>query len=102
MAATIIFAGAVAPESLVVTINTGASGLVMTSVTAVAFTVRKENGEETVWPAVISQQTVSSLVATHPFVLNDVPIVARLRVMPALTVPGGTRRCAPFTLQVLA
>jgi hypothetical protein len=99
---TTVFRGAKAPEALAVTIARGKSNLNLTTVTSVAFVVRDDAGVERTWSTVISGQTSTQLIATRVFAADgsDVPDVAVYRVMPHLTLPGGTRRCEPFTLQV--
>jgi hypothetical protein len=51
----------------------------------------------------VSGVSQAQLTATHVFAADgtDVPNPTQYRVMPQLTVPGGTRRCVPFSLQVL-
>jgi hypothetical protein len=98
---TTVFRGAVGPEALAVTITRGKSNLDLSTVTQVTLVVRDPQDVERTWTTVISGQTTTQLTATHVFVAGDVPIVTTYRVMPHLTVPSGTRRGEPFTLQVL-
>jgi hypothetical protein len=85
----------------VVTLTPGSSGLDMSTVTAVTLVARASDGTETDWTTTLSAQTASGLIATHVFSSTDVPSETQLRVMPECTVPGGTRRCYPFTLIVV-
>lgn len=98
-----VYRGAKAPEALAVTITRGRSNLDLTSVTAVTFVVRDEQGVESTWNASVSGVSNAQLTATHTFKADgtDVPVAKVYRVMPHLAVPGGVRRCVPFSLQVL-
>jgi hypothetical protein len=100
---TAVFRGAKAPEALAVTITRGKSDLDLGTVTGATLVVRDEAGVERTWTTTLSGQSALQLTATHVFAGDgsDVNIVAVYRVMPHLAVPGGTRRCEPFTLQVL-
>jgi hypothetical protein len=99
---TTVFRGAKAPEALAVTILRGKSTLDLMTVTAVTLVVRDDAGVERTWTTAISGKTSTELIATRVFESDgsDVPIATSYRVMPHLAVPGGTRRCEPFTLQV--
>jgi hypothetical protein len=98
-----VYRGARAPEALAVTITRGRSNLDLTSVSAVTLVVRDEQGTERSWTASVSGAAADQLTATHVFSSDgtDVPVAKVYRVMPQLTVPGGIRRCVPFSLQVL-
>jgi hypothetical protein len=95
-----IFRGAKGPEALEVTIATGDSGIVMTTVTAV--TLVRVDATATDWTTDLSNTTVSSLKATHIFASDgsDVPIPARYQFIAHLSTPGGMRRAGPFTLTI--
>ena len=103
MATPSVYAGAVAPEALRVTITpeAGSDPLDLTTVTACSLRVTG-GGAETFWATVIESATATSLVVVHEFAVSDVPthLTSPLRIMPHLTVPGGTRRCVPFNLNV--
>ena len=98
-----VYRGAQAPEALAVSIARGKSNLDLSTVSAVSFIVRDEAGIERTWTTTVTGQSVTQLTATHVFASDgtDVPDAAVYRVMPHLTVPGGIRRCVPFSLQVL-
>lgn len=95
-----IFHGAANPEALEVTIVTGDSGLVMTTVTAASFYF--VDSTQTPWLADISVQTATSMKATHIFASDgsDVPTPKNIKLMAHLTTPGGMRRAGPFTLTI--
>ncbi len=96
-----VYQGAVAPEALSVTITpeTG-TPLDLSTVTACSLKVTTSSGSVSYWDAAITSQSSSQLVVAHEFESGDVDTVGLLSVMPHLTVPSGTRRCAPFSLQV--
>lgn len=93
--------GAQSAESLQVTITPEVgTPLDLTTVTACTLQVRKGSGAEAIWDTVITSQTLGGLVVVHQFEELDVPSETTLTIMPILTVPGGERRCEPFTLIV--
>lgn len=98
-----VFRGAKAPEALAVVITSGQSNLDLTTVSAVSLVVRDSAGVERTWNATVSGSSVAQLTATHSFAADgtDVPTATEYRIMPQLTVPGGVRRCVPFSLLVL-
>lgn len=95
-----VYQGAVAPESYVLDITPGASGLNLTTVSAAVLKVRKSNGAEVDWAATLSNQAAATLTLTHQFVGGDLDVDGSYSVYAALTVPGGTVRTEPRTLQV--
>lgn len=98
-----VYRGAVAPEALAVVITSGQSNIDLTTVSAVSLIVRDSNGVERTWSATVSGSSIAQLTATHSFAADgsDVPIATEYRIMPRLTVPGGFRRCVPFSLKVV-
>ena len=94
----IVYTGAVAPESLRVTVESGESDLDLTTVTAASLSVRKPDGTTTTWTVAITDQEEGSLVLTHAFSSGDLPDTGGYVVVALLTVPGGTRRCLPQKL----
>jgi len=98
-----VFRGARAPEALAVTITSGQSNLDLTTVSGVTLLVRDSAGVERTWNATLSGLSSAQLTATHSFAADgtDVPTATEYRIMPQLTVPGGVRRCVPFSLKVL-
>ncbi len=98
-----VYRGAKAPEALAVVITSGQSNLDLTTVSAVSLIVRDSQGVERTWTATVSGLSTAQLTATHAFAADgsDVPLATEYRVMPQLTVPGGVRRCVPFSLTVL-
>lgn len=84
-------------------ITSGQSNLDLSTVSAVSLIVRDPNGVERTWSATVSGSSTAQLTATHSFAADgsDVPVATEYRIMPHLTVPGGVRRCVPFSLKVL-
>lgn len=93
--------GAVAPEAYVLDVTPGSSGVDLSTVTAAVFNVRRPDGTTTTWTATRSNQTSSTLKMTHTFVAADTNQQGEHRVYAALTIPSGTVRTAPQTVNVL-
>ncbi len=98
----VAYQGAVAPESLVVLVKQGDSGIDLTTATSASFSVQLPDGTETTWAGALSGATQTMVVATHVFSAGDLPIPGRYIVVAALTVPGGIIRTKPTPLVVLA
>ena len=98
--ALVVYEDAVAPESYRLNIVPGDSGIDLSTVTAVAFSVQDQLGNIATWTATRSNQTATTLTATHVFIAADIASKGRYVVYAKLTVPGGTVRTAPQTLTV--
>lgn len=101
-----VYAGALAPESLSVTITSGPSNLDLTTVDSVTFEVRDTQNMSATpksWASTVSGLSKSQLTATYEFKTGDVASATTLRIMPRLVLKNsaGIRRCVPFNLQVL-
>lgn len=96
--------GAASPEAYELTITQGASGLDLSTVSAVSLKIRRNTGSggESTWSTALSAQTSTSLKATHTFAADgsDVPEKDTLEVEAFLTTPGGTRRADRTKLHV--
>ena len=99
--AAVVYAGAVAPESLKVTVAQGSSGIDLTTVTAAQLLVKKPDGTTLSWSATISAATATSLTLTHVFSAADVDVTGIYVVVPKLTVPAGFVRGVPKKLTAL-
>lgn len=102
MADAVTVAGAVAPEGLRVTIAPGGSGLDLSTVTGVTVALQSRDGEVKTWTLGIVSQSTTELVVRRSFQANDVPRPEIYRGVISLAVPGGTRRCQPIRLIVIA
>jgi hypothetical protein len=94
--------GAKAPEAYVLNVVPGDSGVDLSTVSAASFSVRLHGGTETTWAATRSNQTATTLKLTHTFDSGgtETAIVGDYVVYAVLTIPSGTVRTEPLTLQV--
>jgi hypothetical protein len=92
------------PETLTVNVSQGASGLDLSTVTGVSFSVRyPDTTADVTWTASIVSQTSTLLTARHTFnnsVAGEAVIPGTYRVMVALDIPGGTKRAGPTFFEV--
>lgn len=99
-----IYQNAYAPESLVLIVTNGSSGVDMTTVSAVSMSVQKPDGSTTTWTASISGATTSQLTATHNMPASpgpsDVTLVGEYSVVVVCTLPSGIIRSTPLLLVV--
>ena len=97
-----IIVGAVAPESLRVVINQGASGVDLTTATAVQLVViKKVDNTRQLWTGcTINSQTTTKLTITHTFQPGDVSRVGVYSVVAMVTIPTGSvrARCGTFSV----
>ena len=80
------------PLTLSIAITPADPSLDLTTVTAVAFNVLREDGVLVSWPAIVTGAvTPTSLTAEYIFALDgsDLPCVGHYALNPALSVPGG-------------
>lgn len=96
-----LYQGQVAPDAYVMHVTPGTSGLDLSTVTAAVLDVLLTDGTETTWTATMSNQTASTLTLTHILAVGDTPQIGLYRIYAALTVPSGTQRSDPETLDVL-
>lgn len=100
-----LYAGAVAPASIVVTIVPGDTLADLSTVTGAEFMLRRrrDGSEEVLTDVTITAQSASSLTLTYvcptpsPF-----PDTDTIRVVVRLLTAGGSYRCSPRTLRVRA
>ncbi len=93
-----------APDSYVLSVTPGTSGLDLTTVASAYFVVLQNNNLVASWDAALTNQTTSTLTLTHVLAANgtDVPergtyvIYAKL----IITASGGTVRTSPNALIV--
>jgi hypothetical protein len=90
-----VLRGAKSPEAYELTIRQAASGLDLTTVSAVNLTVRRKAGTIT-WATSLSSVTTTSLKATHTFAADgsDCPDKDTFEIIALLTVSGNIRRAA--------
>lgn len=98
-----IYAGAIGPESMTITINGGSSGLNLATVIAVSAVVSSPSGTIT-WsfaPPFVTQ-TGAQIVVRRVFASSntDVPVAGSYTARVSLTFPDGVRRAAPSQFQV--
>jgi len=91
----VVYQGGVSPEAITVDVETGTSGLDLTTVTAAILRVGRPDGSVVTWSVAMSAQTATSLLLTHVFMAGDLPMVGRYAVVAELTIPAGMRRCNP-------
>jgi hypothetical protein len=85
-----LYQGAVAPESFVLGVQAGDSGLDLTTVSAAVMKVLKPGGVAVDWAAVISGATAGALTLTHSFATpTELDVPGDYVVFALLTVPGG-------------
>lgn len=102
MSTNIVYQGAVAPEAFRLKVIQGASGIDLTTVTAIVFKVRPPNGVLMTWAAAISSgATTTTLQAVHTFSAPDTAQLGRHVLVAHLTLASGTVRTVPATLQVV-
>lgn len=90
-------------------ITQGASGVDLTTVTGISFTVTRPDGSTTTWTGSIQAgATKTALTALYAFALGDTAIAGLYTLRPVLLVPGGSvdvyppqqiRSITPATLQ---
>ena len=97
-----ILVGAVAPESLRIVVNQGASDIDLTTATAVTLVIVKkgDNTRQTWTGCVINSKTVTKLTLTHTFQPGDVPRTGTYSVIAMVTIPTGVvrARCGSFNV----
>jgi hypothetical protein len=98
---TTIYQGAVAPETYEMNVTPGSSGVDLLTVTAASLAVQLYDGTEVSWTATRSNQTATTLRLTHTMALADTPQIGTYRVYAVLTVPSGTVRTTPDSLNIL-
>ena len=101
MSAT-VYSGAVAPESYRLNLTPGTSGVDLSTVSAASLSVQRHDGTEATWAVSMSNQTSSTLTLTHVFVVADTAQIGTYRIRALLTIPGGTVRSVPTSLDVLS
>lgn len=95
-----VYQGAVAPETYVLDIAAGSSGVDLSTVTDAVLSVQKADGTEATWEVDMSNQATSTLTLTHTFESGDLSIAGRYSVYASLTIPTGTVRTAAEALTV--
>jgi hypothetical protein len=93
------YVGARAPEALIVTICSGASGLDLTEVSSIEFKTCRGHD----WSGQIRSQTERVLVAVHIFDSNgrETNSPGTIRIFPILNLSsGGVRRAEPFNFTI--
>ena len=98
----ILFAGAADPESLKVTVTSGASGPDLTGATSAEGTVHKPGGTTDVWSFALGASTTTSLVLTRLFASDagDVAVAGSYKLALRLSFGAQVRRCAPISFVV--
>jgi hypothetical protein len=99
-----IYAGAKAPEQVLVTILQGASGVDLTTVSTAVFQVTNGVDPVATWTAAVIHKQADKLVLRHVFDVDGVETrkAGKYRLIPVLTVTDGVRRAPAFYLAVLA
>jgi hypothetical protein len=85
--------GGRAPFTLSIAITPADPSLDLTTVTAVAFRVLRQDGVRVTWTAHIADgATATNLVATYMFAVDgsDLPVAGHYALVPLLSVLGGT------------
>jgi hypothetical protein len=100
MAEVIVYQGAVAPESLLVNVGTGSSGIDMTTITSAYFKVKRPDLVEEQWTAVIQSASAPTIALRHTFVVADTAKIGTHEVVAYMFTPGGVIRSAPQTFFV--
>ncbi len=99
-----VLAGATAPERFRITVQNAEAAsepLDLSTVTAAVMRVSKPTGEVADWAATIEAQSTTELEIEHVFDAFDVEQIGTYPVTVLLTVPAGTRRAGPTSLQVI-
>lgn len=83
--------GKVAPETYSVAFTPGTSGLDLTGVSAVTLKIRKPSGSTATWSTALTNQTTSTLTATHTFSAapSEVDEAGTWHFLALFTVAGG-------------
>lgn len=86
-----LYQGAVAPETYILKVQTGDSGLDMTTVSAAVIKVHK-GGAVATWTAALSGATAALVTLTHSFSAapSEADVTGDYIIWAELTVPGGT------------
>jgi hypothetical protein len=96
-----IHQGAEAPYSVSYDITSSDADFDLSTATAATFSVRRENGSEDTWSAVISPgATATTATIVHVFAAGDVPDCELLTLVPVLATPSGDFYADPKTLKV--
>ena len=98
-----IYQNAIAPETVSIVVESGDSGIDMTTISAASMKVQDEDGNEVTWTAALSGATTSQVTVTHTMpasLPSDVPDVGEYSVVCSLTLPSGTVRSRPARLVV--
>lgn len=100
----VVYQGDVAPAACVFKITPGTTGVDLSTVTLGTIHVRKPNGTQTTWTTVLSNQTSTTLTATHAFASNgsDLDVYGLWAAWIVLTIPAGALRVPPQVLTVKA
>lgn len=94
------YKGAVAPESLTITIDGTDAQADLSSVSAASIYVDYPGGSK-IWSATVTQTAALSCTVTKTFSAGDVDVLGPYTLKVCLTVPAGTRRCEPIVMTVL-
>lgn len=85
-----VYEDADAPESFVMNVTPGDTGIDLSTVTAAVFKVRKATGAKVTWTATRSNQTTTTLRLTHEFDAADVDAKGPYVAYALLTIPSGS------------
>lgn len=84
------------PVVLPYVVNSGLSGVDLTTVTGATFNVRRPDGSTVQWTGTIqSGATTGSLTALYAFNAGDVSVAGTYTIQLVLNVPGGTLPVTP-------
>ncbi len=98
--AEVVYQGAVAPESMTLTVT--ASGLEdLTTVTAAVIWIKMPNAARVEWSATITAQSQKSITLSHVFSSGEVDTVGKMKLVAYLTTPTGLIRSKPADLTVV-
>lgn len=97
-----MYQGALAPESFIMVVTPGSSGVNMNNISAATFEVRKSNGSTTSWSATLSNQSSTSLTLTHIMnaMTSELDVVGTYNVYASMTHTSGTVASVPVELIV--
>lgn len=84
-----VFVGALAPYALQMTVTTDDVAFDLSTATVGRFEVRRQDGKEITWTAVLGTLTATTAALSHTFVADDLPKVETLRVYAVITLPSG-------------
>lgn len=100
MAEHFVYRGAVSPESILLNIVPGDSGLDLSTVTGASITAYHSDRTSETWSVTLSNQSESTLRLTHAFASGDTDVAENLVLVASLTTPSGNIRCTPLTLRI--